>query len=383
MSAPIDDLTRELASFETFNDDGREDAATHSRAPRARGRLTSVISRGAPVASINEDEAFSSESDDDDDDADDVERHSTHDSAASAAASASAAKGPAAAKVKPARDSVMVAKKAVRARNKAQAFAANRSSVNFRFVRSRTITVDEQEMRVRWTGEDIVYEEDAVPDKRPRVMTKDLVPVRKTRQTRSETMEETWQRISKERQETSQLLRLLSQGFWLIRLTEDSKPVKRWVQVSEDGTELLMRKQKDKSLFGNKGNKLLLADVLAIFHGSHTSSRFERYYDKREFGLSGKSWLAFTIKMPDETVELICPNERVMTVWFMGLQALCPLNKRYLNRGAMLWQRTVMKINAFGLDRFLAHFTKLYRAEWRAEAEKLSKLKYAGGSDSI
>lgn len=251
---------------------------------------------------------------------------------------------------------------------------------NFHFARPRKVVEEEPNKKaagVRFgvsqeiapaDDADAIDDDDTAPAYRKRTQTVDLSPAIKQGRLRTETQRERWERIHRDYQEAARLQKRLTKGCWLVKLTDDGKPSKRWMEVSEDGTELHWRKSKAANFFGSKGKTQLLADVTAIFHGSHTSSRFEPYYNARLFGLSGKPWLAFTIKLPDATIELVAPDERVMSEWFQGLQSLIPLNKRYLNKGAMLWQRLIMKINAFGLAQFIRHFQSLRRRQAIAAA---------------
>ena len=97
--------------------------------------------------------------------------------------------------------------------------------------------------------------------------------------------------------------------------------------------------------------KRSLFDVVAVYYGPFRSSKqFARYLDGRD-AIEPQPWLCFTIEFNDRTIDLVASDESSVTVWFLLLQSLCPLSIHYLSRGALLWQRLIMKLNHYGLDR--------------------------------
>ena len=94
-----------------------------------------------------------------------------------------------------------------------------------------------------------------------------------------------------------------------------------------------------------------LADVLGVHYGPyHSAARFTRYIARKD-SQSGFTWLAFTIEFPDRTLDLVAGGEDEVTRWFMGVQSLAPMSVHHLTLGGVLWQRLIMKLNFYGLDR--------------------------------
>jgi len=185
---------------------------------------------------------------------------------------------------------------------------------------------------------------------------------------RQETFEEVMKRIFSERARASGLL-TMNTGSLLTKYSTSGRPAQRWFFVSEDGSEVMWvapkkphepspkKKdveeaiQKEKKRFISLGSEIRskwLADVRVMYYGPYHSWNFQRYVKKMD-GASGYPWLAFSLEFPDRTLDVVCKDEEEVTIWFLGIQSLAPLNRLYLTRGALLWERLIMKLNFYGL----------------------------------
>jgi hypothetical protein len=109
----------------------------------------------------------------------------------------------------------------------------------------------------------------------------------------------------------------------------------------------------------NQDRTRSLVDVTALRYGPYWSNNFglalERHDSAGGSGGSGGAtphahpWLCFSLHFPDRSIDLVAPDEATLTAWYLGLQALAPLSVFHLSRGALLWQRLVMKVNTRGL----------------------------------
>jgi len=158
-------------------------------------------------------------------------------------------------------------------------------------------------------------------------------------------------------------------------------PNKRWFFVSPSGdtiswqkvgknTETMSKEERKKkfgaqtlnpmgtlqgkvlSLFTGRVSTKYLADIVGMYYGPHWSQGFDRYITKKD-GAKGKPWLCFTVDFTGRSLDLVCPDQKTLTVWFLGMQALAPLSRFHFTLGALMWQRLVMKINFYGLANFI------------------------------
>jgi hypothetical protein len=78
---------------------------------------------------------------------------------------------------------------------------------------------------------------------------------------------------------------------------------------------------------------ILLADVETVVFGPRTD------------GFGGYGWNAgipyncFSLVLPEETVDIECPDRKTFMTWFMGMQYVTPLSFQHLSRGMVCWYR--------------------------------------------
>jgi len=135
--------------------------------------------------------------------------------------------------------------------------------------------------------------------------------------------------------EESQLsfLKGAGKGGYLMKVNKKNGLNKRWFEVSPDGSELRWRKRKFFK-FGAKNQTRFLADVEELVY----------MYDTEQE--TARAWCCFSIFFHDSPpLHIVCKDERQLDEWYLGLQALCGLDKsKYLSKGALLWKRFKMKI---------------------------------------
>ena len=100
--------------------------------------------------------------------------------------------------------------------------------------------------------------------------------------------------------------------------------------------------------FGSGARSRSLFDVMSLSYGPYGSVRFSRYLDKQD-NASGKPWLCMSIQFMDRTIDIVAENEQQITEWYVGIAAQSTYNCQYMSRGLLLWQRTIMKLNWFGV----------------------------------
>ncbi len=93
---------------------------------------------------------------------------------------------------------------------------------------------------------------------------------------------------------------------------------------------------------------IILADVETVVFGPRTDA----------FG--GYGWNAglpyncFSLILPEETVDIECPDRKSFMNWFLGLQSLTPLSFQHLTRGMVCWYRayviSMIKAKELGLN---------------------------------
>jgi len=144
-------------------------------------------------------------------------------------------------------------------------------------------------------------------------------------------------RLIRDRDEAlaAKYLERLKRGEDLVKYNARRKPVKRRFRLSEDCTELLWGPSGADKL----SKSVNVADVVAMYHGPF-SSRFA-YFDCSV----GKSWMCIVIEFEDRTFDIVCDSVEQLDAWFLGLQAVAPLNPTFTSRGALMWSRANMKID--------------------------------------
>jgi hypothetical protein len=93
---------------------------------------------------------------------------------------------------------------------------------------------------------------------------------------------------------------------------------------------------------------ILLADVETVVFGPRTDG-FGAY------GWNEKSpFNCFSLVLPEETVDIECPDRNTFMTWFMGLQYLTPLSFQHLSRGMVCWYRayviSLIKAKEMGMN---------------------------------
>lgn len=69
-------------------------------------------------------------------------------------------------------------------------------------------------------------------------------------------------------------------------------------------------------------------------------------------GASGKPWLCLSVQFDDRTIDIVGENEQQVQSWFIGLASLTSLSGSFaMSRGMLLWQRTIMKFNHYGIPK--------------------------------
>ena len=216
----------------------------------------------------------------------------------------------------------------------------HRRSVRFSFD-TDFIPPDTTIDNVRMQSSDSVHSRQSTPKQSTKPQS---IMKRPSVQLRSETITEVFDRVANERQSEAKIyLQQLIRGASLRKLNQYGKAERRYFWVSGDGSELCWSKTDSK---GNKSSGLFtrkkiisLIDCVRIRYGATTAMRFLRYNNDLH-----ESWLAFTVHMPDKSIDIVCENDRQVTEWYLGLQSLAPLSTSYLSIGSLLIKRARMKI---------------------------------------
>eukprot|EP00457_Paulinella_chromatophora_P002914 gb/GEZN01002919.1/.p1 GENE.gb/GEZN01002919.1/~~gb/GEZN01002919.1/.p1 ORF type:complete len:570 (+),score=64.68 gb/GEZN01002919.1/:62-1771(+) len=182
-----------------------------------------------------------------------------------------------------------------------------------------------------------------------------------TTKLRQETYEELLQRIVVQKNSELEYVPIMQRGAMLTKCHRKGQTGKRFVVVSEDGSEILWGKKNFSANPGAIGksswfpslNKIRgrgLLDIIGVHYGPYASEAFSRHLSGQR---GGASWLCFSLEYVDRTLDFICKDTTEVSTWFLGLQAVAPLSVHYLSRGAMLWQRLIMLLNFHGFGRLL------------------------------
>lgn len=161
-------------------------------------------------------------------------------------------------------------------------------------------------------------------------------------------------------------LETMQKGAPLLKVSRTLKKEVRWFTISADGSEIVWDKNMPapepapgqtrassgsiwKRFFGSRKTRNLL-DVYGVHYGPFGSIVLKKYIGSNKML---KPWLCLCLQFHDRMLDLVCNSEEEVTAWFFGLQSLAPMSVHYLSTGAFYWQRIIMKINYYGLKRFV------------------------------